>query len=82
MVAGDNRVYSTATATPPKEKPSIISVQCFPLYSILLAVNRTSIDYLSLDVEGHELRILKTVPWYKLNVKVGHIVIHNFIVRN
>ena len=70
IVEGDNRVHVPATAMPPKEKPSIYKLQCFPLYSILLAVNRTSVDFLSLDVDGHELRILKTVPWHKLDVKV------------
>lgn len=68
-------------------------MQCFPLYSILLAAERTSIDFFSLDVEGHELnvfyfmpfflfivslifniffiKILKTIPWKKVNIKVG-----------
>ena len=46
------------------------TVQCFPLYSILLAVNRTTVDYLSLDVEGHEMQIIKTIPWHKINVTV------------
>ena len=46
------------------------NIQCFPLYSILLAVNRTSVDFISLDVEGHEFRILKTLPWHKIDAKV------------
>ena len=49
------------------------TVQCFPLYSILLAVNRTTVDYLSLDVEGHEMQIIKTIPWHKINVTVCRI---------
>ena len=47
-----------------------ITVQCFPLYSILLAVGRTTVDFFSLDVEGHELRILQTIPWHKVDIKV------------
>ena len=35
----------------------VFKKQCFPFYSILLAVGRTSIDFLSLDVEGHELEV-------------------------
>ena len=31
--------------------------QCFPFYSILLAVGQTSVDFFSLDVEGHELEV-------------------------
>ena len=37
---------------------------------MLLAVNRTHIDYLSLDVEGGEMEILHTLPWDKLKVDV------------
>ena len=43
-------------------------VQCFSLYSILLAINRTKIDYLSLDVEGDELYILQTIPFEKVDI--------------
>ena len=39
-----------------ENKSNTYKVQCFPLYSILLAVGRTSIDFFSLDVEGHELK--------------------------
>jgi FkbM family methyltransferase len=52
------------------EDESIYKVQCFPLYSILLAVGRTEIDFLELDVEGSEYKILKTIPWHKVDIKV------------
>lgn len=32
-------------------------VKCFPLYSLLLALNVTHVDLLSLDVEGAELQV-------------------------
>jgi Methyltransferase FkbM domain len=48
----------------------IISVQSFPIYSILLALNRTTIDFFSLDVEGFELAVLQTIPWSKVNIRV------------
>ncbi|XP_045208637.2 protein Star-like [Mercenaria mercenaria] len=32
----------------------LIQVQCFPLYTILLAIGKMDIDYFSLDVEGAE----------------------------
>ncbi|KAK8728992.1 hypothetical protein OTU49_017468 [Cherax quadricarinatus] len=44
-------------------------VQCLPLYSILLALNRTTVDYFSLDVEGSELAVLRTIPWEKVDIK-------------
>jgi hypothetical protein len=44
--------------------------QCFPFYSLLLAIGRTQIDYFSLDVEGFEYKILQTIPWLKVGIKV------------
>ena len=49
----------------------LIDVQCFPFYSILLAVGRTRVDYFSLDVEGAESQILFNVPWHLVDVKVS-----------
>ncbi|KAL3871765.1 hypothetical protein ACJMK2_039743 [Sinanodonta woodiana] len=51
------------------QKP-FYEVPCFPLYSIMLAINRTSIDYFGLDVEGNELQILKTIPFDDLDIKI------------
>ncbi|XP_046647290.1 uncharacterized protein LOC124337230 [Daphnia pulicaria] len=53
----------------PGVDPAMLTVQCFPFYSVLLAVGRTQIDFFSLDVEGHELKILKTIPWHKVDIK-------------
>lgn len=47
-----------------------VRIQCFPLYSLLLALNQLTVDFFSLDVEGDELRVLKTVPWDKVNIKM------------
>jgi hypothetical protein len=49
---------------------NIYKKQCFPLYSLLLAIGRTEIDYFSLDVEGFEYKILQTIPWLKVGIKV------------
>jgi len=49
-----------------------VQVQCLPLYSILLAVNRTTVDLFSLDIEGNELDVLKTIPFDKVDIKVTH----------
>jgi hypothetical protein len=34
-------------------------VKCFPLFSLLLAINATAFNYLSLDAEGAEIQVLK-----------------------
>ncbi|XP_076760564.1 uncharacterized protein LOC143429061 [Xylocopa sonorina] len=45
------------------------SVQCFPFHHLMAALNVTTIDYFSLDIEGHELKVLKTIPFDKINIK-------------
>lgn len=68
-----NRKYSDGEGGRVNDKDddeNIYKVQCFPLYSILLAVGRTDIDYFGLDVEGSEYKILRTIPWHKIDVKV------------
>ncbi|XP_046450490.1 protein Star-like [Daphnia pulex] len=52
-----------------KGSENIYKVQCFPLYSMLVAVGRTRVDYFSLDVEGSEYKILATIPWHKVDIK-------------
>ncbi len=49
---------------------TVRQVYCFPFYSMMLALNRTHIDYFSLDVEGLELDILKMIPFDKLDISV------------
>ena len=47
----------------------MIRVQCFPLYSILLALGNPTVHYFSLDIEGAELAVLKVIcfNYSKLN---------------
>ena len=45
-------------------------VYCFPFYSMMLSLNQTHIDYFSLDVEGLELDILRTIPFDKLDISI------------
>ena len=60
------------SAGPSSERPkqSDRQVPCFPLESLLAAINQTRVDYLSLDVEGAELDVLKAIPWDSLDVSV------------
>ncbi|CAG7734904.1 unnamed protein product [Allacma fusca] len=58
--------------------PDPVQVQCVPFYTILLAVDRTVIDFFSLDIEGTELDVLRTIPFDKVFIKVlaiEHILI-------
>ena len=50
---------------------------CCSFYSILLAVGNPVVDYFSLDVEGAELPILKTIPWDKVDIKVRNLFLLN-----
>lgn len=45
-------------------------VMCMPLFAVLRALNVTKVDYFSLDVEGNELDILKTIPWDEVEITV------------
>ena len=56
----------------------LVQVQCFPLYSILLAVGRTRVDFLSLNVEGAELQVLSTILWHRLILRSQ---LHSFILH-
>ena len=69
MTFQNNRNIGKLVDVPDPSKGGILA-QCFPIYSLLLALNRTTVDYFSLDVEGSELQILKTIPFDKVNIKV------------
>ena len=56
---------------------NVNEVQCFPLYSILLAVGRTSIDFFSLDVEGHELKVFFNFIIHQMLIKFS-IFLYSF----
>merc|ERR1739848_511323 len=54
-----------------KQDPhKIIEINCIPLTTILRALNRTQVDYVSLDVEGNELDILRTIPFDEFDIKI------------
>jgi FkbM family methyltransferase len=47
-----------------------VEMTCLPLNSIMAALGRHHIDYMSLDVEGPELEILQTIDWKKIHIEV------------
>jgi FkbM family methyltransferase len=55
---------------------SVIEVNCEPLSSILESNNISTIDYLSIDTEGSELSILKTLDFNLVKVNVIDIEVN------
>ena len=43
-----------------------------------MAMGNPKIDYFSLDVEGSELAILKTIPFDKLNINIMSVEVNHF----
>ncbi|KAK3595730.1 hypothetical protein CHS0354_025354 [Potamilus streckersoni] len=66
------RIHETKDAEEWIKKENIgftsIKVQCFPLYSLLLAMQVNQIDFFTLDVEGEELHVLETIPFDKIYI--------------
>ncbi|XP_043248770.1 uncharacterized protein LOC122395349 [Colletes gigas] len=46
-----------------------IYVQCFPFVHYMAALNVTTVHYFSLDIEGYELEVLKTIPFDTINIE-------------
>ncbi|RXG53911.1 Protein Star [Armadillidium vulgare] len=53
-----------------KTKATAIQVYCFPFYTYLLALNMTNIDLVSLDLQGSEMEVLRSLPFQKIKVKM------------
>ncbi|XP_042858426.1 protein Star-like [Penaeus japonicus] len=54
-----------------------INIECFPLYSMMQALGRKSIDLFTLDIEGDELKVLKTIPWDKMEVRLMEVEVNH-----
>jgi len=63
-------------------KKTQTAVPCFPLDTILAALNRSRVDYFSLDIEGFELPVLKTVDWKRVDIRVLSVEFTRGKVRN
>jgi len=50
-------------------KNANFEMQCMPLYTLLLAMGNPTVHHFSLDVEGAEFPILKTIPWDKVDIR-------------
>ena len=47
-----------------------IRLQCVPLYSVLQALGNPRVDFFSLDIEGADLQVLKTIPFDQVDFSV------------
>ena len=65
-----NKMHPTHIGRIGDNRNAEVVVTCFPLNSIMEALEVSHVDYLSLDVEGPELEILQTVDWSRLRVDV------------
>ncbi|CAG7722053.1 unnamed protein product [Allacma fusca] len=52
----------------------VFNTTCFPLTSILLAINKTSIDLLYLEMKKAALNILKTISWAQFDINVVLVI--------
>ena len=48
------------------------NVMCLPLFGVLKALNVKKVDYFSLDVEGKEMDVLRTIPFDDVNITVEY----------
>ncbi|KAL7636874.1 UNVERIFIED_CONTAM: hypothetical protein RMT77_012632 [Armadillidium vulgare] len=60
------------------ETKGLTNVDCYPLFSLMVAANLTTLDLFSLDLESVEVKVLKTIPWDEVDIKsilveVNHI---------
>lgn len=51
-----------------KDDIAIDQVQCFPLNDLMAAIGVNHIDYMSLDVHGAEIPILKSIDFHELRI--------------
>ena len=47
-----------------------LQMQCLPLTSIILALGNPTIDYFSLDIEGAEFLVLKSIDFQVVDIRV------------
>jgi len=51
-------------------------IQCIPLYTILLALGNPTVHWISLDIEGGEFPVLRSIPWDKVDIKALTVETH------
>ena len=54
----------------PQEGPGTVTLQCLPLYTLLLAVGNPTVHWFILDIEGAEFQVLQTIPWHLVDIEM------------
>nr|XP_045621783.1 protein Star-like isoform X2 [Procambarus clarkii] len=60
-----------------KNSSQTFQTTAIPFYSLLLALNITQIDYFSIDIEGAEMKVLRTIPWDKIKIRLMCVEINH-----
>ncbi|XP_018012078.1 uncharacterized protein LOC108669283 isoform X2 [Hyalella azteca] len=58
------------TLTNAEKTQNSVRVPCYPFYSVMAALGNPVVDYMSLDVEGVEMNVLKSIPWNDVKIRV------------
>lgn len=64
-----NKVFLERVNEQTNNKANYIYIPCFSLYTILKAINVLDVDYFSLDVEGGEWSVIKSINFNKIKIK-------------
>ena len=74
----DNKNLVRMRDSIPENMRTTETVECYPLYSLLLAIGRADrVDFFSLDIEGAELAVLRAIPWTKVNIELVMIEVNH-----
>jgi len=78
IVAKNRKAYVTNSCLSTSNHPEIVQnsngknkIECFPLYSLLLAMGAKKIDFLSLDIRTVDTKLLRAIPWDKVQIESG-----------
>ena len=58
-----------------------IEMQCLPLFTLLLAMGNPTVHFFSLDIEGGEFPVLRTIPWDKVGDKKEYQEYQGLVAR-
>ena len=47
-----------------------MTLQCVPLYTLLLALGNPTVNWFILDIEGAEFQVLQTLPWHLVDIEM------------